>query len=254
MVVKINAPAPALDLGAVNFSRAFAALGALSFCSLEPQFCTVAADRITAVRPRGGAYGLTAAPGSVGPAPVVTADGLAGGLGSQTENRSLLCLTPLGFAAGMVWNSDAALSGSQDVMAIDAVSTNGLRLVKTGYRLQVQRGSTVILQTNPVFNEPGPTMAIISRSGEVLRMIAQRRGIALQSVSASYNPVSASYDPAFTGPLDVVYGAAESAAPAVARNLRDTILDTWVFPRGVLGDVEDPARLMLINYFSEVYA
>lgn len=250
MVVKINAPAPALDLGAVNFSRAFAALGALSFCSLEPQFCTVAADRITAVRPRGGAYGLTAAPGSVGPAPVVTADGLAGGLGSQTENRSLLCLTPLtqtGFAAGMVWNSDAALSGSQDVMAIDAVSTNGLRLVNTGFRLQVQRGSKVILQTNPVFNEPGPTMAIISRSGGVLRMIAQRRGIALQSVSASY-------DPAFTGPLDVVYGAAESAAPAVGRNLRDTILDTWVFPRGVLGDVEDPARVMLINYFSEVYA
>lgn len=35
MVVKINAPAPALDLGAVNFSRAFAALGALSFCSLN---------------------------------------------------------------------------------------------------------------------------------------------------------------------------------------------------------------------------
>lgn len=250
MVVVINAPAPALDLGVNNYSRAFATLGALSFCSLEPQFCTVTDDRIKSVAPRAGAFGLTLAPASVGPAPITTAGGQAGGKGSQAENRSLLCLTPIAqtaFAAGMIFNNDAALSTSQDVMAIDSTATQGLRLVATGFRLQVQRGSTVLLQTDPIFNTVGPTMAVISREGGILRLLARQAGQPIQDLSATY-------DPAFTGPLEVVFGAAEAAAPATARNLRDTMLDTWVFNRGIPATADDPARLMLLDYFSEVYA
>ena len=249
MVVVVNAPAPALDLGVNNFSRAFAALGALSFCSLEPQFCQVESGRIKAVAPRAGAYGLSLAPASVGPAPVVTSSGHAGGKSSQAENRSLLCLTPItqaSFAVGMIWNNDSPIATSQDVMAIDSFSTQGLRLVSTGYRLQVQRGSTIILQSDPIFNIAGPTMAIISRSGGSLRLLARQAGQPLQDLAATY-------DPAFTAALDVVYGAAEAAAPATARSLRDTMLDTWVFNRGILASVEDPARLLALDYYSEVY-
>lgn len=252
--VKIIGGAPTVNLGARNFSSEMDALGVLSWCTIDHAHATVSSDRVTAVAPRSGGYGLMKTADSDGPL-LVERQGFDAGKMVDDTLCYLYCPAQIDeaeFSLAMIWNIDEYSTQSQDLMACYA-NGNSIRLWHSAGYVTCRAGSENIASGTSFFNAEGPMLSIISASDGTVKIRSRSLTETEAIITGARTPVLGADCLAVFG-ADEVNDGETGAAPSSSRAMRDTIFDTLVFDRDILADPADPALLLIDEYFERIYA
>lgn len=247
MTVIINGPTPTVDLQMRNYSDEMTELDVLSWTTLESAFTTVAGGRITAVAPRAGTHGLDKTADSAGPL-AAKSIGLEGGKMTAGTACQLQCLAPLSiaeFSIAMIWNIGTYSAATQDIMSLH-FNQNALRVWQNNGRAQMRLGSGDVVLNPTQITTPGPVLTIMSTSAGNARLLHRSLAVPGVVTTTAWTPVAA------TSPR-AVFGGDKSPTPTIARVMRDTVFDTFVFDRDMLVG-NDPALTLISKYFGAIYA